>query len=407
MVAYQELIKNFENIRGYMNEFFIYGFRTRDEYQDKSSRSYDNERRRIKSYLGDLVTFAQNENGRNVFISLDGSEMTRNPLYKAFRSKSFTAKDITLHFTLLDILSDGRCHTLREIIDTIDTIYLDDFEEPVFFDESTLRKKLNEYAEIGIVKIIKKGRCVSYQISEDNIRLADYNDAVRFFAEINPLGVVGSYIRDRLDDVCRDSYDIFSFKNNYLMNAYDSEIIELIFEGIHEKRIMELVNVNMSKSETEWKVIPLKLYISTDGGRNYLFAKDIEYGQVRAFRVDYIRKIKLGDYAVDYNEISEQFEKMREHIWGVSCQNKKTEHIEMDIHVAEHEDYIVNRIYREKRCGTVTKINDNTYRFEADVYDSIEMLPWIRTFFGRIEDIKCDNKFVIDTLIKDLIEMSN
>ncbi len=31
-MAYSELIKNFDNIRSYMKEFFIYGFKTRDEY---------------------------------------------------------------------------------------------------------------------------------------------------------------------------------------------------------------------------------------------------------------------------------------------------------------------------------------------------------------------------------------
>ena len=55
----------------------------------------------------------------------------------------------------------------------------------------------------------------------------------------------------------------------------------------------------------------------------------------------------------------------------------------------------------------MAKLQDlmTTYRFEADVCDCIEMLPWIRTFFGRIEDIKCDNKRVIEILLDDLMKM--
>lgn len=34
-MAYSELIKNFDNIRSYMREFFIYGFKTREEYDKK------------------------------------------------------------------------------------------------------------------------------------------------------------------------------------------------------------------------------------------------------------------------------------------------------------------------------------------------------------------------------------
>ena len=44
-MAYSELIKNFDRIRDYMREFYVYGFKSREEYDKKSARSYDNERR--------------------------------------------------------------------------------------------------------------------------------------------------------------------------------------------------------------------------------------------------------------------------------------------------------------------------------------------------------------------------
>ena len=50
-MAYSERIKNFNRIRGYMREFFVYGFKSREEMDLKSLRSYDDERRRIE---GDL-----------------------------------------------------------------------------------------------------------------------------------------------------------------------------------------------------------------------------------------------------------------------------------------------------------------------------------------------------------------
>ena len=47
MSSYNELIKNFEKIRSYMREFYVYGFKSREEYNKKSARSYDDERRRM------------------------------------------------------------------------------------------------------------------------------------------------------------------------------------------------------------------------------------------------------------------------------------------------------------------------------------------------------------------------
>ncbi len=51
MSEFKELIKSFARSREYIRGFFIYGFKTRDGFTDKSRRTYDNERRRIESWL--------------------------------------------------------------------------------------------------------------------------------------------------------------------------------------------------------------------------------------------------------------------------------------------------------------------------------------------------------------------
>ena len=43
MAEFQELIKNFDRIRDYMRQFFVYGYKSRSDYGEKSSRTYDNE----------------------------------------------------------------------------------------------------------------------------------------------------------------------------------------------------------------------------------------------------------------------------------------------------------------------------------------------------------------------------
>ena len=53
-MAFNELIKSFDNIRQLMRDFYVFGFKSRADFADKSARSYDNERRRIESWLGDL-----------------------------------------------------------------------------------------------------------------------------------------------------------------------------------------------------------------------------------------------------------------------------------------------------------------------------------------------------------------
>ena len=134
-MAYNELIKNFDRIRDYIREFYVYGFKSREQFEQKSSRSYDDERRRIESWLGDYMGFRQTPEGKNVFISIDSRSTHHNPLYKAWKARSFTDGDITLHFILFDILHSPEVKmSITEINAAMDS-YLALFSEPKFFDE--------------------------------------------------------------------------------------------------------------------------------------------------------------------------------------------------------------------------------------------------------------------------------
>ena len=104
MSEFSELIKKFDKIRDYMRDFYVYGFKSREQLSKKSLRSYDNEKRRIESYLSPYMSFNQTESGKNIFISADSGTIKENSFYKAFKAKSFTKNDITLNFMILNIL---------------------------------------------------------------------------------------------------------------------------------------------------------------------------------------------------------------------------------------------------------------------------------------------------------------
>lgn len=95
-------------------------------------------------------------------------------------------------------------------------------------------------------------------------------------------------------------------------------------------------------------------------------------------------------------------------MWGVSTQGRsgrRTEHVEFTVRYGDNEEYIHHRLEREKRCGTVEKIDGNTSRFSAEVYDASEMIPWIRTFICRIADISFSDPGTEAQFRRDLKEM--
>ena len=167
-----------------------------------------------------------------------------------FKAKSFTDGDITLHFIIFDILHEPsvKC-TLSEIMQQIDEKYLSGFENPMMFDESTVRKKLKEYTEAGIIVTEKVGRKVSYSRSEDT-DVKDLNEVLHYYSEVAPCGVIGSFILDKeeLDT------EAFAFKHHYITGAPDSGVLAVLFTAMRQKRVVTLSNHSSRADEPRGKI---------------------------------------------------------------------------------------------------------------------------------------------------------
>lgn len=404
-MPYNELIKNFDRIRDYMREFYVYGFKGREEYDKKSARSYDDERRRIESWLGDYMRFHQSAEGKRVFLSIDSRSSRHNPLYRAWKAKSFTDGDITLHFILFDILHDPeQKYSLNEITKQIDT-YLSVFEDPKTFDISTVRKKLKEYTEEGLVKAEKSGRTVLYSRTESE----DFgsSDILNFFSEVAPCGVIGSFLLDKLPPFRKKDY--FAFKHHYITSALDSEILCQLFDAIQKRRCVTLEVISRKTGRIrEPHVIPLQIMISVQNGRQYLMAYFPGRKRITSIRIDAILSVKEEEVAERFGELRVKLNDMHAHMWGVSCQSssgRRMEQVEFTVRYEGGESYIHRRLLRERRCGHVEQIDEHTSRFTAEVYDITEMIPWIRTFIGRITELHFSNKELERQFWKDMEAM--
>jgi len=407
MSSYSELIKNFEKIRAYMRDFYVYGFKSRDDFQKKSARSYDDERRRLESWLGDHMGFVRTPEGKNVFISIDSRTIRHNPLYSAWKAKSFTDGDITLHFIIFDILHDPSVKkSIAELLREIDGKYLSGYETPMMFDESTVRKKLKEYCEAGIIVAEKEGRKVYYRRT-DSTNLSDLNDVLHYFSEVAPCGVIGSFILDKTES----DTDAFTFKHHYITGAIDSGVLAALFTAMGEKRAVTISNMSRKKDMPRRnRIVPLRVLISVQNGRQHLFAYLPDYNSFTSYRIDYLSSVKLEEPTPRFDELRAELDRIQSKMWGVSVKRNKwgndfLEHVEFTIKVEDNEEYIARRLEREKRIGTVEKLDAHTYRFSADVYDTSELIPWIRTFICRIVRLNFSNRTVENQFKKDLEAM--
>lgn len=399
-MAYSELVKNFEKIRSYMREFYVYGFKSRTEYDTRSARSYDDERRRIASWLGEYMRFTQTADGKNVFLSVDSRAVHKNPFYRAWKAKSFTDGDITLHFAIFDVLYTPEIHmSLSELIEAIDQR----LGSSMTFDESTLRKKLKEYVAEGIIQTSREGRRVFYRRSPDT-DLNALGEVIDFFSETAPCGVIGSFLQDKLP--AREP--LFSFKHHYMTQAMDSDLLAMLFDAIQQK--CSVTVKKLGKHETACKtldLVPLKVYISVQNGRQNLIAYNKQAHHLSSYRLDYLSGLRLGSPYPEFDSLRAELRRIEEHMWGVNCRwsLKHLEHVEFEVQFGEDEMHIPRRLEREKRCGQVEWIDEHRCRFTAEVFDTNELVPWMRTFLSRITRMNLSNRTVEDRFKADLREM--
>jgi predicted DNA-binding transcriptional regulator YafY len=176
-----------------------------------------------------------------------------------------------------------------------------------------------------------------------------------------------------------------------------------------EKKSITLETINRQKDRiAENHVIPLRVMISVQGGRQYLMAYVPRFKRITSFRIDNIVSVKVDEPSDLFDHWRERLGRIQGHIWGVSTQSRRgdrIEHVEFTIHYRDDEKHIPKRLEREKRCGTVEHVDKNTSRFSADVYDAAELIPWIRSFICRITEIHFSDEKLQEQFYGDLNAM--
>ncbi len=401
-MAYSELIKRFERVRDYMRDFFIYGYKTRADFDTKSARTYDNERRRVEGLAGPYMHFETGRSGKTAFFSLDSSRLRDNPLHAAWQSKSFTDNDIQLHFFILDVLADGGAYSADEMTDEINRRYCEEF------DTQTVRNKLREYEAAHLLRSQRNGKAILYAQPDGALQAAldatpGIDDMVAFFCGAAPLGVIGSYI---LGQRGTDNAH-FLFKHRFLAQTLDDGILLALLRAMVQGRQVRLTSAGRRQRTTQTTGLPVKILRSTQTGRQYVLLDRRGSVHHPAYRLDYIRTVEPLDVDPDAEAKRCAYEARRDTCWGISHAGARLpERIEMTIAADEAtEGYIIQRLQRERRHGDVERVSPGVYRYTAMVNDTSELLPWLRSYTGRILSLEGDNTAALRRFRYDLLRI--
>ena len=403
-MAFTELIKNFDKIRYYMRDFYIYGFKSRSDFNVKSSRTYDNEKRRIESYLSPYVRWESDKKGKRIFISLDTAGIGSNPLYNAWKAKSFTDNDITLHFAILSALREGH-KTISELTDAVCSI------TDMVFEAQTVRLKANEYVREGLlVKTVQK-KTDYYEISSVTVFSLPVDrekllDAIRFFQEAAPFGFIGSTVLDQENE--RENR-LFGFKHHYIVHTLEDGVLMELLHAMHDKRRVVITTQSSRFSKENIQAgVPVQIFVSVQSGRRYACIYTEKSRRFHNYRLDYIKKADVLDEYPDYDELSDKLDKLRPYCWGVSFgMSQRPQTLSMKLCIDEEKErYVLERLRREGRGGDIQRIEQNTYQYTVTLFDITEMMAWVKSFTGRILSLEGSSKKVVDYFYRDMERMA-
>lgn len=395
MAEFSELIKRFDKIRDYMRDFYVYGFKSRTDFTKKSARTYDNEKRRIESYMHKYMKWDYSNGNKASFISVDCGKIPSNPLYAAWKSKSFTANDIMLHFYILDALKTAPM-TVEKLTDVICE------KSEVTFDVQTVRNKCNEYAKQGMIELKKQGRAFIYSLnSQDDEITPGLIDAIKFFQGAAPFGEIGSYILDNEDQ----KNDLFAFKHYYIAHTLENGILFELLTAIRQNRSVIFENQSERSGKTATAhMLPLKIFVSTATGRRYVCMYSFRTKRFADYRLDYIKSVVIEETVEYAYELKKKLGCHLNKVWSVSFGDaNRLEIISMKLYINEEkEQYIIDRVNREGQGGELLRLGDNTFLFTKEMFESTDMSPWIKTFIGRIIQLEGTNELVINRFYSDM-----
>jgi hypothetical protein len=406
MSDFSELIKHLHRVRDYIRSAYLFDWRGRLDYEEKSPRTYDNERRRIESLFNEYVRNARVRSGfegqtrkSSVSLMINATDIVRNPLYEVWRAKKFTPSDILLHFIILDegAKKGRKGFTMQDITKRVlDLISTENFSWNDGRDmpsDSTVWGKLKEYESAGLIVGDHTGKATRYFLS-----LPKCDDlpeglkfAVDFFSEAVPFGEVGDHIREEGGWI----NEIFRFKHHFIAHTLDDEVLYDLLTAMKQHRRVHL-SMDRERERHFIRGVPCKILISVQTGRRYIGMLE-ESGKFSARRLDYIKKVEIcGTKEEDYEDIRRKFETDLDSAWGVSFgmirQPEKPEKVAMKLYIDEQtEKFVLDRLTREGRRGKVRRLEKNVFLYSHAIWDANEMMPFVMSFIGRILSFECEN----------------
>jgi hypothetical protein len=278
------------------------------------------------------------------------------------------------------------------------------------YTTDAVRERLDEYCKNGILMKRNSGYSL-YGASWEDLAGVSENvmQAIDLFVEAAPLGVIGSYIQDEAGN----NNESFVFSDDFVALTLDDEVLGDLLDAIRERRE---VTINTKRYEgSQWttgseKAVPIKILSSVENGCRYVAMK--KGGKLIFRELEIIQSVKPGGKSENFYQYREELDKYLRKCWDIDCgrdvdmDGLKTQHVQMKLSIPQREMRVLRRLMSEGRNGTVMIETPDVYVYKHELWNALEIMPFVMSFTGNILSFKSDNEEAME-IFSDSIKKMN
>ncbi|ADQ47362.1 hypothetical protein Calkro_2562 [Caldicellulosiruptor kronotskyensis 2002] len=405
MSGFNPFVNDFNKLRNFTRTVYLYGCYSREDAENFNiaKRTFDDELRRIRIFLGEDQYFSAEKEGKKSLpcIVENFFRDVENPLINIYFSKTSTALQTTLFFMILQILnlSENKKATFTQISNEISQVLDEDVADAGF--ESSLKRVLKQLQNLGIVKYLKNEKVymlcsqikdVLKDFSIDEIK--DIYISILFFINTNVPNVPGWYLKESLEkyllelgeeEFLKDANRLFWF--TYVPHHYilEEELVWKFLEAAsNNKKIKVWYYPRQKRHLSDFSCIPVRIIYDVKLGRWYFMVLRGE--DLSALPVWRTEKIEILQEDFDPQKIT-PFVKKIEKCFFVSVPNNKKGFKKIRIMFKCPPDspynFVLARVKRELKNARITKIDERTFEVEYEISNIKEFKGWLRSFGER------------------------
>lgn len=291
-------------------------------------------------------------------------------------------------------IDDGQDDFETTIKDLVNEIGEEKKKKPKPTKKTRLFNILKDYCDAGILVFDETKKTYALppvqmcDLLKDHPGLAS---AIAFFSEYSPLGIVGSYLMDEHEIQNRT----FVFKNKYIAQALDMIVLQDLLTAIHRHAVVKIYVEQYSGTVGPTSlIVPIRIFSRSVDGRQFVYAYHLEDAKFMTARLDNIYSVMIPQdeetaaaLAITGKQIDDIINEgiaRLPYIWSSGLGKSVRE---ICIKFRDDNKIMLSHISRESRIGTVKQLENGEIAFSADMYQAVDMVPWLLGYTGRITSI--------------------